>query len=79
MFNRLFGKPKEQANASALATLDKLNEVKLSYSSPFYDLSLDSLVLCALSESYLVCLNNSIITLLLNNAHVPSHLQIYWN
>uniref|UniRef100_A0A0E0EQ15 Charged multivesicular body protein 4b n=1 Tax=Oryza meridionalis TaxID=40149 RepID=A0A0E0EQ15_9ORYZ len=26
MFNRLFGKPKEQANASALATLDKLNE-----------------------------------------------------
>uniref|UniRef100_A0ACD5XR29 Uncharacterized protein n=4 Tax=Avena sativa TaxID=4498 RepID=A0ACD5XR29_AVESA len=26
MFNRLFGKPKEQANAGALATLDKLNE-----------------------------------------------------
>jgi hypothetical protein len=27
MFNRLFGKPKEEANAGALATLDKLNEV----------------------------------------------------
>jgi len=26
MFNRIFGKPKEQANSSALATLDKLNE-----------------------------------------------------
>ena len=27
MFNRIFGKPKEQANSNALATLDKLNEV----------------------------------------------------
>ncbi|KAG2599074.1 hypothetical protein GQ55_5G243200 [Panicum hallii var. hallii] len=26
MFNRIFGKPKEQANSNALATLDKLNE-----------------------------------------------------
>jgi charged multivesicular body protein 4 len=26
MFNRIFGKPKEQANSNALATLEKLNE-----------------------------------------------------
>jgi hypothetical protein len=35
MFNRLFGKPKEQANAGALATLDKLNEVSLLSTLPF--------------------------------------------
>jgi len=29
MFNRIFGKPKEQANSNALASLDKLNEVTL--------------------------------------------------
>jgi hypothetical protein len=43
MFNRIFGKPKEQANSNALATLDKLNEVTFF---PFYSTVLDCFRMC---------------------------------
>jgi hypothetical protein len=60
MFNRIFGKPKEQANSSALATLDKLNEVTFLFFFLAYDYLVSLPIRCFLGHiltfSYFGCL-----------------------